>query len=233
MFIRLFLALLVLIGVMWFLSWYGKASPGSRNKAIKTGLLYIVAGALLLLVMTGKIPVIFAAISAAVPILHRLLAYRGLIGTIGRFAGEKLGPTRFTTLWLIVEYDIARRTLDGNIIRGEFEGRMLSQLNALELEKLLQEVKGDFQSRAAVNAFIMARNGQSNDQNRQSSPNVDGKMSASQAYEILDLQADATDDDVKQAHKRLMQKLHPDRGGSSYLAAQINAAKDTLLNRHA
>jgi hypothetical protein len=233
MFIRLFLALLVLIGVMWFMSWYGKASPGRRNKAIKTGLLYIVAGALLLLVVTGRIPVIFAAISAAVPILHRLLAYRGLLGTIGRFAGEKFGPTRFTTLWLVVEYDMARRALDGNIIRGQFEGRMLSQLSVLELDELLQEVKGDFQSRAAVNAFIMARNGQSYKQNTQPPPSVDGKMSPSQAYEILDLKADASNDEVKQAHKRLMQKLHPDRGGSSYLAAQINAAKDTLLNRHA
>jgi hypothetical protein len=233
MFIRLFLALLVLMGVMWFMSWYGKASPGRRNQAIKTGLLYFVAGALLLLVITGRIPVIFAAISAAVPILHRLLAYRGLIGTIGRFAGEKFGPTSFTTLWLIVEYDMARRTLDGNIIRGQFEGRKLSQLSAPELDELLQEVREDFQSRAAVNAFIMASKGQSYKQNSQPPSNADGKMSASQAYEILDLQANATDDEVKQAHKRLMQKLHPDRGGSSYLAAQINAAKDTLLNRHA
>jgi len=231
MFVRLFLALLVLLGVMWFMSWYGKATPTQRNKSIKTGLLYAVAGALLLLVVTGRIPVIFAAISAAVPLLHRLLAYRGLIGTLGRFAGEKLGPTRFTTLWLIVEYDMARRSLDGSISRGQFEGRKLSQLNASELDALLEEVKDDFQSRAAVNAFIMARNGRRNEQNTSPPPHVDAKMTASQAYEILDIQADATDEDVKQAHKRLMQKLHPDRGGSSYLASQINAAKDTLLKR--
>ncbi len=232
MFVRLFLALLVLVGVMWFMSWYGKASPAQRNKSLKTGLIYAVAGALLLLVVTGRIPVIFAALSAAVPILHRLLAYRGLIGTIGRFAGEKLGPTRFTTLWLIVEYDMARRSLDGSITRGQFEGRKLSQLSGSDLQALLEEVKDDFQSRAAVNAFIMARNGQRNQQNAPPPPSAGGKMTASQAYEILDIQTDATDEEVKQAHKRLMQKLHPDRGGSSYLASQINAAKDTLLNRH-
>jgi len=232
MFVRLFLALLVLVGVMWFMSWYGKASPAQRNKSLKTGLLYAVAGALLLLVVTGRIPVIFAALSAAVPILHRLLAYRGLIGTIGRFAGEKLGPTRFTTLWLIVEYDMAHRSLDGSITRGQFEGRKLSQLSGSNLQALLEEVKDDFQSRAAVNAFIMARNGQRNQQNTPPPPSTGGKMTASQAYEILDIQTDATDEEVKQAHKRLMQKLHPDRGGSSYLASQINAAKDTLLNRH-
>lgn len=232
MIIRLFLALLTLVGVMWFMSWYGKASPVARNKAIKTGLLYTVAGALLLLVVTGRIPVIFAAISAAVPLLHRLLAYRGLIGTVGRFAGQKLGITRFTTTWLIVEYDIARRSLDGQVIRGQFEGQRLSQLKTSELNDLLEEVKDDFQSRAAVNAFMMAHSGTRYEQNAQSPSNVNGKMAVSQAYEILGLQANATDEDVKQAHKRLMQKLHPDRGGSSYLASQINAAKATLLNRH-
>jgi len=233
MFIRLFLALLVLMGVMWFMSWYGKANSAQRNKSIKTGLLYIVAGALLLLVVTGRIPIIFAAISAAVPILHRLLAYRGLIGTVGRFAGQKFGPTRFTTQWLVVEYDMATRTLDASITKGQFEGKKLSQLSESELSSLLEELKDDFQSRAAVNAFVMARNGGRYEQNKQPPPNVNGKMTLSQAYEILDISPDATDDEVKQAHKRLMQKLHPDRGGSSYLAAQINSAKDTLLNRNA
>jgi len=233
MFIRLLLALLVLMGVMWFMSWYGKATPAQRNKSIKTGLLYIVAGALLLLVVTGRIPIIFAAISAAVPILHRLLAYRGLIGTVGRFAGQKFGPTRFTTQWLVVEYDMATRTLDASITKGQFEGKKLSQLSESELSSLLEELKDDFQSRAAVNAFVMARNGGRYEQNKQPPPNVNGKMTLSQAYEILDISPDATDDEVKQAHKRLMQKLHPDRGGSSYLAAQINSAKDTLLNRNA
>jgi hypothetical protein len=195
-------------------------------------LLYLVAGALLLLVVTGRIPVIFAAISAAVPIIHRVLAYRGLIGTVGRFAGQKFGATTFTTRWLIVEYDLGKRTLDGSITQGQFAGKKLSQLSEPQLNSLLEEVKDDFQSRAAVNAFIIARNGGRHDQNAQPPPHTNGKMTVSQAYEILGLGADATDREIKQAHKRLMQKLHPDRGGSSYLASQINAARDTLLNNH-
>ena len=231
MFVRLFLALLILLGVMWFMSWYGKAPPDKRNSAIKMGLLYTLAGILLLLVVTGRIPVIFAALSAAVPILHRLLAYRGLIGTVGRMAGQRIGARSFTTAWLIVEYDLAKGTLDARVTRGQFQERRLSQLNDAELNSLLDEVKEDFQSRAAVNAFIISRGGKQQQQNRPTPPS-DGRMPLSQAYEILGLDESATDEDVKQAHKRLMQKLHPDRGGSSYLAAQINAAKDTLLNRH-
>jgi len=56
-----------------------------------------------------------------------------------------------------------------------------------------------------------------------------GKMTAEQAREILGVPANASRDEIIKAHKRMMQKMHPDRGGSDYLAAQINQAKDTLL----
>jgi len=230
MFIRLFLGLLVLLGVMWFMSWYGKAGNAERNKALKTGLVYFVAIALLLLVISGRIPVLFAAVSAALPLLHRLFAYRGLIGAAGRLAGKHFGPTKLTTEWLVVEYDMAERSMDGRILKGQFAEQKLSQLSPAELKQLLEEVSTDFQSRAAVNAYIMMRGGR-DQQNATQAPYSDGKMSVSQAYEILGLEAGAGKDEIKQAHKRLMQKLHPDRGGSSYLAAQINHAKE-LLTKH-
>ncbi|MDG1820005.1 MAG: DnaJ domain-containing protein, partial [Porticoccaceae bacterium] len=55
------------------------------------------------------------------------------------------------------------------------------------------------------------------------------ELSEKEAYEILGLEADAPKDDIIKAHKRLMQRMHPDRGGSDYLAAKINAAKDKLV----
>ncbi len=64
---------------------------------------------------------------------------------------------------------------------------------------------------------------------RQTQTSQPSAMTEKQAYEILDLQQGACVEDIKKAHRRLIQKLHPDQGGSAYLAAQLNQARDMLL----
>ena len=105
-----------------------------------------------------------------------------------------------------------------NIITATIAGLIALMPRALQMAKYLPFINRLYQQ-------------QKQNQQQTQTPPAHGKqqMSTEEAMEVLALKPDFTKDDVIKAHRRMMQKVHPDRGGSDYLAAQINQAKDTLL----
>jgi DnaJ-domain-containing protein 1 len=125
--------------------------------------------------------------------------------------------------------------MDGEILEGRFAGRRLSDLSLDDLVGLHGECRADEESTTLLDAYLDRVYGedwytraQASDETRSYQTGA-GIMSREEAYEILGLKPGANRDEVIEAHRRLMQKLHPDRGGSTYLAAKINRAKDVLL----
>jgi len=119
--------------------------------------------------------------------------------------------------------------MDGEVLIGDLAGKKLSELSDEQLESIATQLKDiDRESYALLYAYRMRR-GNAGQQNEDgfNAESFNG-LSESEAYEVLGLDQTASKEEVIKAHKRLVQRLHPDRGGSDYLAAKINAAKDRL-----
>ena len=117
-------------------------------------------------------------------------------------------------------------------------GRRLEELELDELVELWRECHAaDRQSAAVLEAYLDRSQGESWREAAGAAAGSEGggaggdggAMSQDEAYSILGLEPGASKDEVREAHRRLMQKVHPDHGGSNYLAAKINEAKDLLL----
>lgn len=155
-------------------------------------------------------------------------------GWPGRGSGRSGQTSRVVTEHLEMELDHTTGAMHGRVLKGFFAGRDIGDLKPVELAHLWQDCRYvDPASAQLVEAFLdrihpswredMARAEQ--DQPR----GPDGQMSVEEALDILGLEAGASEAAIRQAHRELMLKLHPDRGGSTYLASKINEAKDTLL----
>jgi hypothetical protein len=130
--------------------------------------------------------------------------------------------------------------LDGRLTAGPEAGRAL---DSFTLDELIALARGfDAESWALLESYLDRRfpawresahgdaAGRRGGEGRRAAPG--GKMSAEEAYQILGLKPGAGRDEISRAHRALMKKLHPDQGGSTYLAARVNEAKDTLLRNH-
>lgn len=158
----------------------------------------------------------------------------GIFG--GRTAKSAGQTSQVRSPYLEMTLDHDSGALTGVILAGPHAGQ---SLDAFDLPQLALMMAGfDAESVALLESYLDRRfpawrqDTQSDGAGRHDRATSSGKMTDEEAYQILGLQPGAGRDEISHAHRSLMKKLHPDQGGSTYLAARVNEAKDTLLRTH-
>ena len=136
-----------------------------------------------------------------------------------------------------MELDHDSGAMHGRVLAGRFAGAALDALDRAALIGLIAELDDDSRDLLATYLDRREPGWRENTQTDAAAgsgtrPPSGGKMTEEEAYQILGIQAGAGAEDITRAHRSLMKKIHPDQGGTTYLAARVNEAKDVLLRRH-
>lgn len=136
------------------------------------------------------------------------------------------------TAYLEMSLDHASGTMAGRALKGRFAGREFSSFSALEREGYLAELRANDARGAQLFEAYLDRMPPGPDSGagasgRQRRP--DRGMGVEEAYLVLGLKPGASRADIQAAHRNLIKRFHPDQGGSTWLAAKVNEAKDVLL----
>jgi DnaJ-domain-containing protein 1 len=229
----LIFGVVVLVLLLWVLNVISRVDPKVAVRVTKVGGGLLALGLAVFLGLRGEIGI-------AIPL--------GIFG-LGLLGWLPFGPAGFSARTQKSEGQISRvrsayfemelhhdtGAMRGRVLAGRHQGTDLEVLDVKTLVAMLTEV--DEESRALLMAYLDRRDPTwSENAQADTAPgrraSASGKMSEQEAYQILGLQPGASADDISRAHRTLMKKLHPDQGGSTYLAARINEAKEILLRRH-
>ena len=241
--------LIALIFLAWLaLRWFVRTPPEQVSRTLKQAALWGVAIVFIALAATGRLHWVIAAGAAVLPFARRafgLIRFLPLAKNLyGRYQAKQSYQAPKTGQTSTVETRFLRMTLDhdtgdmdGEILDGGFEDRLLSQLTLDELLNLRTECqREDPESASLLEAYLDRSHPEWREQtdtqsNNEAAAPTSDSMTPEEAREILGVNKSASEQEITQAHRRLMHKLHPDRGGSDYLATKINLAKDCLLGK--
>jgi hypothetical protein len=228
----LLLGIAVLVVGLWALHVFSKADPKRLVPIMRTSGGIVALGGAAFLAVRGQfglaLPLGFAGLS--------LLGWLPGLASYRQRTQKSTGQvSRVRSAFVEMELDHDTGAMRGRILAGKHEGVPLDALDMATLLATLPEI--DEESRALLMAYLDRREpGWREHADRGADtgavPPRSGKMTEEEAYQILGLQPGASAQDIGRAHRTLMKKLHPDQGGSTYLAARVNEAKDVLLRRH-
>ena len=237
----LVLGLAVFVGLVLLGMALAKGKPATLFKVVRWLLAILGVAVLIYLLYARQFTWVWAALFFLLPALMRRRAF-------ARMAKNWRGPTpgqksEIETRYFRMSLEHDTGAMVGTVIDGAFRGRELEALGFEEQLTLLAECRsGDEPSARLLEAYLDRVHGASwraqdagADGARDGASSgagggaARGAMDRDEAYKVLGLRPGASEEDIKGAHRKLMTKIHPDHGGSTYLAAKINQAKDVLL----
>ncbi|WP_417688889.1 DnaJ domain-containing protein [Roseibium sp.] len=221
----------VLAFLLFGLQSFVKANPADLARKIKTASGVALLLLALVLGLTGRVAFAIGAAGFGLTLL-------GMRGGSGRSRPTPGQTSKVRTALIEMELDHDSGAMRGKVLAGQFDGSELEDLDPEQLKVLWVEAGTDDQSRALVEAYLDRRlagwreDFEADGAERHGSTASSGAMTDEEAYQVLGLSPGAGDAEIRAAHRRLMKRLHPDHGGTAFLAAKLNEAKDTLLRRH-
>jgi len=195
---------------------------------------YAAIAVLILAVVSGRIHWLGAVLAAGLGLLKvGTSSFLRFLPFLRFFQKNNVfGDPKFKTQHLEITFFMQNGSMEGKIIAGEFEGMSILSLDESQLDTLEQSYKGtDSRSYYLLRVIRQRLNANSSNSKTDYSSAHIGDPSVEEAEQILGLSTNYTKKDVDLSYKRLMQKLHPDRGGNDYLASRVNIARDVLLKK--
>jgi hypothetical protein len=229
------LALIALAVVAFVIFWFMRANPSTLARLLRPVLVMLgvigIGGMLILGLrfLPGLLPELFGLAGV---VITALIARAVRSRPSGGFSSPGSGGqrTEVRTAFLQAWIDHGTGDVGGTVLSGRFSGRTLDGLGDAELLDLHLECSADADSLRILEPYLDRRLGADWRTVRQPPPRGQrSDMTREEALAVLGLAEGASEDDIKAAHRRLIQRMHPDVGGSADLAARINRAKDVLL----
>ena len=233
MLIRVLLVAAVLIGLYLLVRKLRRSGSSARLPRLLAAA--GIAGFLMLLTVRGGAEIAVPLLAVLAPLLLRWLQLPSPSTTATGQTSRN--QSAVTTRFLVMTLDHVSGIMTGTVREGRFASRSLQDLTRPELLELWRECQPDPQSTAVLEAYLDRhidagwREQADTGRKDRAQATANDHMDRAEAYRVLGLQPSAGRDEIQAAYRRLIQRVHPDQGGSSDLAARINQARDVLLRR--
>jgi len=224
----------ILSGFLMLVYLFVNADPARLARGLKVTGIVIAVLAVATLAISGRLAALLMPVAMLMPLLIRV---RSLLDRYRPPVGGQASTVATAFLRMTLDHDTGSMT--GTILRGRFAGMRIEELGSGDLLALLRECRAEDEEGARLLEAYLDRvhsnwreelAGERAGSSGSGGGPSSGDMTLEEAYAILGLSPGADAEAIKEAHRRLMVKLHPDHGGSDYLATKINRARDVLLH---